>query len=153
MFKQLAATTIGTVLMFAAGKTLPAQAAIIRYDFSNADKTLIGSFSFDQAAAQDDQLVTVDEGLKIFAAYGGQTYTEANDSFASVLTNFLGEIPANQGLGLQFVVPDIFTVNAGSFIDANTVQTVSYTSYPIPEPSTIVGLSILGLGLLVAKKK
>ncbi|MBD2447198.1 PEP-CTERM sorting domain-containing protein [Nostoc sp. FACHB-152] len=152
MFRRSAVATIGTVLTFAVGQTLPAQAAIIRYDFSNTDKTLVGNFSFDQAATKD-QLVTVAEGLKIFASYGGKTYTEANDSLASVFTNLQGKIPPNQGLGLQFVVPDVFTVNAENFIDVATVQTVAYTAHSIPEPSAMLGLSIVGLGFLVAKKK
>ncbi|MBE9209237.1 PEP-CTERM sorting domain-containing protein [Nostoc sp. LEGE 06077] len=152
MLKKLAAATIGTVLIFAAGESFPAQAAIIRYDFSNSDRTLIGNFSFDQAAAADDQLVTVAEGLRIYATYGGQTYTEANDSLAAVFTNFLGEVPPGQGLGLQYVV-DAFTVNAENLIAANSVQRVAYTANPVPEPSAVLGLSVFGLGLLARKKK
>ncbi|MBU7586350.1 MAG: PEP-CTERM sorting domain-containing protein [Nostoc sp. TH1S01] len=152
MLKKLAAATVGTVLFFAAGETFPAQAAIIRYDFSNSDGTLIGNFSFNQAAAADDQFVTVDEGLKIYATFGGQTYTEADDSLAAVFTNFLGEIPPGQGLGLQYVV-NAFTINAENFIAGNSVQPVTYTASPVPEPSAILGLSVFGLGLLARKKQ
>jgi hypothetical protein len=97
--------------------------SIIYYKFSNTDKTLTGSLSFDQAAAVDQQ-VTIAEGLKISGTYGGQTYTQANDALALLLTNQSGEI-ANQGLGLQFVT-NAFTANAENFVDSNTVQTITY---------------------------
>ncbi|MEH1842301.1 MAG: hypothetical protein V7L20_27115 [Nostoc sp.] len=82
IFKKLAAATVGTALIFSLGETIPARAATLTYNFSNDDKTLIGTFSFDQAAA-DDQEVTIAEGLKISASYGGQSYTEADDPLAS----------------------------------------------------------------------
>ena len=149
IFKKLAAVTVGTALIFSLGETIPAQAATLIYDFSNEDKTLIGTFSFDQAAA-DDQQVTIAEGLKIFATYGGQSYTEADDSLASVFTDFFGNIPEEQGLGLQFT-PGTFEVYSDNFIGLNDVQTVSYTS--VPEPNFTLGLSVLGLGVLFAKKQ
>ncbi|MBD2498958.1 PEP-CTERM sorting domain-containing protein [Nostoc sp. FACHB-280] len=152
MLKKLAAATVGTVLIFAAGETLPAQAAIIRYDFSNSDRTLVGNFSFNQAAAADDQFVTVGEGLKIYATFGGRTYTEADDALAAVFTTFSGEIPPNQGLGLQYVV-NAFNVNAENFITVDSLQSVTYTASPVPEPSAVLGLSVFGLGLLARKKQ
>lgn len=108
----------------------------------------------DEAATADQQ-VTVSEGLKIFATFNGQTYTEADDALAVVFTDFLGNIPNEQGLGLQFEIADVFTVYTDTFINPNDatdagVQSVTYTS--IPEPSSILGLSVLGLGLLLAKK-
>jgi len=80
---------------------MPVQARQLTYNFSNENKTLTGTFSFDKAAA-NDQEVTIAEGLKIFATYGGQSYTEANDPSASVLTNFSGTILNQAGLGLNF---------------------------------------------------
>lgn len=151
IFKQLAAITVGTTVMFAAGQTMPSQAATIAYNFANTDKTLTGYFSFDQAAALD-QLVEVSEGLKIVANYNGQTYTEQDDPLALVFTDTLGAIPPQQGLGLQFVIPGAFTVASDYFISANDeTSSVTYTS-TIPEPASVLGLSILGLGLLVGKK-
>ncbi|MBH8577402.1 PEP-CTERM sorting domain-containing protein [Nostocaceae cyanobacterium CENA369] len=154
IFKKLAVATVGTVLVFSVGETLPAQAANLTYSFANVDKTLTGTFSFDEAAAADQQ-VTISEGLKIIATYNGQSYTEANDSSALVLTNFSGKIPQGQGLGLQFVVPDAFTVYSGNFINPKDptdagVQSITYT--PVPEPNSILGLSVLGLGLFLGKK-
>ncbi|MEH2375837.1 PEP-CTERM sorting domain-containing protein [Nostoc sp.] len=153
IFKKLAAITVGTALIFAVGETMPVQATQLTYNFSNENKTLTGSFSFDQAAA-DDQQVTIAEGLKIFATYGGQSYTEAYDPLASVLTDFSGTILNQAGLGLYFT-PSTFNVYRDSFIDLNDstsagVQTVTYTS--VPEPSFMLGLSVFGLGLFLAKK-
>ena len=154
IFNKLAVATVGSAVIFAVGETMPAQAANLNYSFSNASQTLTGTFSFDEAAAADQQ-VTVSEGLKIFANFNGQSYTEADDSLAVVFTDFLGNIPNGQGLGLQFEIPDVFTVYTDTFINPNDatdagVQSVTYTS--IPEPSSILGLSVLGLGLLLAKK-
>ncbi|MEA5567267.1 DUF4114 domain-containing protein [Anabaena sp. UHCC 0399] len=104
--------------------------SILYYKFSNTDQSLTGNFFFNQAAA-DDQQVTLDEGLNIFATYGGQTYTQTDDYLALLLTNESGEI-ADQGLGLQFVIPDIFTVNADIFFDANTDNSITYTQIYTP---------------------
>ncbi|MFN6570134.1 PEP-CTERM sorting domain-containing protein [Dendronalium sp. ChiSLP03b] len=154
IFKKLAVVTVGTALMFSVGETLPAQAANLTYSFANVDKTLMGTFSFDEAAAADQQ-VTISEGLKIFTTYAGQSYTEANDALALVLTDLSGKIPEGQGLGLQFVIPDVFTVYGDNFINPNDptdagVQAITYTS--VPEPSSMLGLSVLGLGLFLGKK-
>ncbi|MCC5601832.1 PEP-CTERM sorting domain-containing protein [Nostoc favosum] len=153
IFKKLAAATVGTALIFSLSETIPAQAAAVTYNFSNDDKTLTGTFSFDQAAA-DDQEVTIAEGLKISASYGGQSYTEADDPLASVLTDFSGTIFNQAGLGLNFT-PSSFNVYRDNFIDLNDstaagVQTVTYTS--VPEPSLMLGLSVFGLSLFLAKK-
>ncbi|MEH2162233.1 MAG: PEP-CTERM sorting domain-containing protein [Nostoc sp.] len=154
IFKKLAAATLGTALIFSLGETIPVQAAALTYNFSNDDKTLIGTFSFDQAAAADDQEVTIAEGLKISATYGGKLYTEADDTLASVFTDFSGTILNQAGLGLYFT-PNTFNVFRDSFIDLNDsssagVQTVTYTS--IPEPSLMLGLSVFGLSLFLGKK-
>ncbi|MEH1818748.1 MAG: PEP-CTERM sorting domain-containing protein [Nostoc sp.] len=154
IFKKLAAATVGTALIFSFGETIPAQAAVLTYNFSNNDKTLTGAFSFDQAAAADDQEVTIAEGLKISATYGGQLYTEADDPLASVFTDFSGTILNQAGLGLYFT-PGTFNVFRDSFIDLNDssgagVQTVTYTS--VPEPSLMLGLSVFGLSLFLGKK-
>jgi hypothetical protein len=153
IFKKLASVTVGTALIFAVGETIPAQAAILIYDFSNTSKTLTGTFSFDQAAA-DDQEVTISEDLKLFATYGGKSYTEADDPLASVLTDFSGKIRNQGGLGLQFT-PGTFEVYRENFIDRNDltnagVQSVTYTS--VPEPTFMLGSCIFGLGLLIRKK-
>jgi Domain of unknown function (DUF4114) len=103
---------------------------ILYYNFSNTDKTLTGNILFNQSAA-DDQQVTTSEGLNISATYKSQSYTQADDSSALLLTNKSGEI-ADQGLGLQFVIPDIFTVNADVFLDANTDQTITYNQIYAP---------------------
>ncbi|MEH2139330.1 PEP-CTERM sorting domain-containing protein [Nostoc sp.] len=154
IFKKLAAATVGTALIFSLGETIPAQAAALTYNFFNEDKTLTGTFSFDQAAAADDQEVTIAEGLKISANYGGKLYTEADDPLASVFTDFSGTIFNQAGLGLYFT-PSTFNVFRDSFIDLNDstsegVQTVTYTS--IPEPSLMFGLSVFGLSLFLGKK-
>jgi hypothetical protein len=151
--KKLAAVTVGTALILGVGETMPAQAAKLIYNFSNTNKTLTGTFSFDQAAA-DDQQVTISEGLKIFATYGGQSYTEADDSLALVLTDFSGNIGNQGGLGLEFT-PGTFEVYRENFIDRNDptdtgVQFVKYTS--VPEPGFLLGSCVFGLGLLVRKK-
>jgi hypothetical protein len=153
IFKKLAAVTLGTALIFSLGETIPAQAAALTYNFSNDDKTLTGTFSFDQAAA-DDQEVTIAEGLKISATYGGQLYTEADDPLASVFTDFSGTILNEAGLGLYFT-PSTFNVFRDSFIDLNDstgggVQTITYAS--VPEPSLVLGLSVFGLSLFLGKK-
>lgn len=153
IFKKLAAATVGTALIFSLGETIPAEAAALTYNFSNDNKTLTGTFSFDQAAA-DDQEVTIAEGLKISASYGGQSYTEADDSLASVFTDFSGTILNEAGLGLYFT-PSTFNVYRENFINLNDstsagVQTVTYTS--VPEPSLMLGLSLFGLSVFLGKK-
>ena len=153
IFKKLAPATVGTALIFSLGETIPARAATLTYNFSNDDKTLTGTFSFDQAAA-DDQEVTIAEGLKISASYGGQSYTEADDPLASVFTDFSGTILNQAGLGLYFT-PSAFNVYRENFINLNNltstgVQTVTYTS--VPEPSLMLGLSVFGLSLFLGKK-
>lgn len=103
----------------------------VYYDFSSADNTLTGEILFNQSDA-DDQQVTIAEGLKISVTYAGQTYTETLDSEASLLTNQSGDI-GDQGLGLQFVIPDVFTINADNFIPANpasSIQPIAYTRFP-----------------------
>ncbi|MBD2386356.1 PEP-CTERM sorting domain-containing protein [Cylindrospermum sp. FACHB-282] len=157
IFKKLAVVTAGTALMFAVGENIPAQAVTITYDFSgsNAGNPFTGTFSFDSAAASDQE-VTVAEGLIISANYDGNSYTQADDSLAKVLTNLLGGID-QQGLGLQFYT-NAFTVNAENFIvlsDAtgNSDQTVSYTDVSVPEPTSIFGLApVFGLFLFMFKK-
>jgi Domain of unknown function (DUF4114)/Cadherin domain len=109
------------------------------YNFSNTNKTLTGSFAFNQAAAVDQQ-VTLDEGLNISGTYGGKSYTQADDSLALLLTNQSGEI-ADQGLGLQFVTTP-FTVNAENFVDANSTQTVTYTRVQAPTNSALSAISV-----------
>jgi Domain of unknown function (DUF4114) len=109
------------------------------YNFSNTNKTLTGSFAFNQAAAVDQQ-VTLDEGLNISGTYGGKSYTQADDSLATLLTNQSGEI-ADQGLGLQFVTTP-FTLNAENFIDANSTQTVTYTRVQAPTNSALSAISV-----------
>ncbi len=156
ILKKLAAVTVGTALIFAVGETMPAQAANLTYNFFNTNKTLTGTFSFDEVAAADQQ-ITIAEGLKISATYSGQSYTEANDSLAVLFTDFSGNIPPGQGLGLQFVVPDVFTVYSDNFIDPNdptdaAVQSVTYTYISVPEPGSILGLSVLGLSFVLSKK-
>ncbi|MCW5317499.1 PEP-CTERM sorting domain-containing protein [Nostoc sp. KVJ3] len=154
IFKKLASATVGTALIFSLGETIPAQAAAITYNFFNDDKTLTGTFSFDPAAAADDQEVTIAEGLKISATYGGQSYTEADDPLASVFTDFSGTILNQAGLGLYFT-PGTFNIYRESLIDLNDstgagVQTVTYTS--VPEPNLMLGLSVFGLSLFLGKK-
>ncbi|AUT02562.1 PEP-CTERM sorting domain-containing protein [Nostoc sp. CENA543] len=152
ILKKLAVATAGTTLMFTLGEITPTQAANITYNFSNADQTLTGYFSFNQAAAAD-QFVEVSEGLKIFANYNGLTFTEADDPIAAVLTDFVGNIPKGQGLGLQYVVPNQFFVFSENFLnaDATANQSVNYTR--VPEPGSLLGLSIVGLGLFWGRKK
>ncbi|MBD2243921.1 PEP-CTERM sorting domain-containing protein [Nostoc sp. FACHB-888] len=154
IFKKLAAATVGTALIFSLGETMPALAAALTYNFSNDDKTLTGTFSFEPAAAADDQEVTIAEGLKISASYGGQSYTEADDPLASVFTDFSGTIFNQAGLGLYFT-PSAFNVYRENFINLNDstaagVQNVTYTS--VPEPSLMLGLSVFGLSLFLGKK-
>lgn len=107
--------------------------SITYYKFANTDKTFIGSLLFDSVAAADQQVTTA-EGLKISTTYSGQTYTQANDPLALLLTNQLGEI-SELGLGLQFVT-NAFTVNAKNFIDPSTVQAITYSR--IYAPTNIV---------------
>ncbi|AFY46562.1 PEP-CTERM putative exosortase interaction domain-containing protein [Nostoc sp. PCC 7524] len=152
IFKKLAIATAGTTLMFTLGEVMPAQAANISYNFSNADQTLTGYFSFDQTAAAD-QLVEVAEGLKIVANYNGQIFTEADDPLATVWTDFLGQIPTGQGLGLQYVVPDQFFVFGDTYLNADATESQSVNYSRVPEPGSMLGLSIVGLGLFLGRKK
>jgi hypothetical protein len=151
IFKKLAIATAGTTLMFTLGEVMPAQAANISYNFSNADQTLTGYFSFDQAAAAD-QLVEVAEGLKIFANYNGQIFTEADDPLATVWTDFLGQIPTGQGLGLQYVTSQ-FSVFGDTYLNADATESQSVNYSRVPEPASMLGLSIVGLGLFLGRKK
>ncbi|BAZ31317.1 hypothetical protein NIES4074_37890 [Cylindrospermum sp. NIES-4074] len=157
IFKKLATVTAVTTLIFSVAENIPAQAAILTYNFSgsNAQNPFTGTFSFDSDAALDQE-VTLAEGLIISANYSGKSYTQADDSLAKVLTNLLGGID-QQGLGLQFET-NAFTVNAENFIvlsDATGTsdQTVAYTVVSVPEPNSILALaSVFGLFLLPFKK-
>ncbi|HIK07937.1 MAG TPA: PEP-CTERM sorting domain-containing protein [Trichormus sp. M33_DOE_039] len=152
IFKKLAIATAGTTLMLTLAEVQPVQAANITYDFSNADQTLTGYFSFGETAAAD-QFVEVSEGLKIVANYNGQTFTEADDPIAAVLTDFFGNIPNGQGLGLQYVVSNQFFVFSEDFLNADATETQSVNYSRVPEPGSMMGLSIVGLGLLLGRKK
>ncbi|MGH1393851.1 MAG: PEP-CTERM sorting domain-containing protein [Trichormus sp.] len=152
IFQKLAIATAGTTLMLTLGEVMPAQAGNITYNFSNADQTLTGSFSFDEIAAAD-QFVEVSEGLKIVANYNGQTFTEGDDPLAAVWTDFLGNIPSGQGLGLQYVVPDQFFVFSENFINADATATQSVNYSRVPEPVSMLGLSVVGLGLFLNRRK
>ncbi|ODG97965.1 hypothetical protein A4S05_11265 [Nostoc sp. KVJ20] len=108
--------------------------SILYYKFSNTDQSLTGNFFFNQAAA-DDQQVTLEEGLNISATYDGYIFTQTDDSQAVLLTNQSGEI-ADQGLGLQFVISGVFTVNADIFFDAERDNSITYT--PIYAPTDLL---------------
>jgi len=98
---------------------------IIFYNFSNANKTLVGTIAFSQGAAADQQ-VTVTEGLKVSFTYLGQTYNQDLDPATLLLTTEAGEI-TDLGLGLQLEAPNQFLINGDNFIDANgIVQPLTY---------------------------
>ncbi len=138
IFKKLAILAAGTILTLAAGENKPAQALLFNYSLSG--NNLSGNFSYDSSAAAN-QYVTVPEGLNISLVYNGQTYTQADDSLAAVLTDSLGQVDTSQGLGLQFVT-STFTINGGNFVNlidttGNSDQTLTSTAVPFDFSSSL----------------
>lgn len=135
--------------------------------FSYADSTLTGI---------GREKIGVAEELSIVFEFLGNTYTEANDNNFSFNFPFL-EFKEGSLVGLQYIVNDtpnnsIFAMFSNDpdglgggkrfqYIDVNSfeVNEGSVTSYlqrspstPIPEPSSVAGLVVLGLGWVLRKK-
>ncbi len=102
--------------------------AVIYYNFSSADQTLVGSVAFNQSAVEDQQ-VTIAEGLTIAFTLNGESFTQASDPRAVLFTTETGEIN-DFGVGLQFVTPN-FTINSDSFVIGDIAQVITYTPAPV----------------------
>ena len=163
LYQKLIVTTAVSTF-FAVMEASALQAATITYDFkadvisgSLLGQTFAGFLSYDDSALTGvgaEALGVADE-LKVSFNFLGATYTEKNEvEFPDFpVTNL------NNGVfeGLDFFVndsPTIFGINLDEFsYRGETVGNVTYTrSQPVPEPGTMAGLVILGLGGLFLKK-
>ncbi len=180
-YQKLAIATAGLALRFAAIEANSAQAAIITYDFtvdvttgSLTDTQYQGFFSYDDSTltASGVESVEIAEGLSISFEFLEVTYTEADDDLVDFGFPF---VEFNQGnlVGLQYTVSNnaIFSIfgdnpnglgggDQFNYIDETSFEvgngSVTYSLRPasasVPEPSAVIGLSILGFGWLVRKK-
>lgn len=144
---------------------------------SLSNNTYEGSFSYDDSNLTGIGLesVGVDDELSVVFNFLGRTYTEADDNAASF--NFpIAEFRDGNLVGLQYLVNDtlnnfIFSVfgdepeglgggDKFQYLDVNSLEvsegSVTYSldssPTPIPEPSTALGVTLLGFGWLVKKK-
>lgn len=178
--QKLAFATAGVVLSCAAMEAnfmKPALAATITYDFtvdvtsgSLAGIQGSGFFSYDDSTLKGIGLETLraNGGLDISFEFSGKTYNETDDinfpnfpmvqfQDSSLLgLSFLAEEPGFAfQIGTPNPAPDVF--GGDEFIygvrpDIDGEGVVSYSSRPVPEPSTLSGLAVIGLGLLLRKK-
>jgi hypothetical protein len=144
---------------------------------SLADSKYEGSFSYDDSTLTGSGVenVGVEDGLSILFNFLGKTYTEADDNNASF--NFpIVEFKNGNLVGLQYIVNDtlnnaIFSifgddpeglgggdkfhyvdVNSYEVGEGNVTYSLETSPTPIPEPSTALGMTLLGFGWLVKRK-
>lgn len=156
----------------------PSEAAVFFYNFTVNDAvdqvTGIGSFSYDDS---DPRIVTPSgDTLKVSSlhfSWLGKVYSAADDSRLDLTPDLSPAIYVKQGTSnflnaLDFVVDtpnQIFafepTFNGGSgstLFSAFSPQNASYkagtvTFTAVPEPNSILGLSVFSLGALLMLKK
>ena len=136
-----------------------------------------GFFSYDDSTLTGigREKIGVAEELSIVFEFFGKTYTEADDNNFSFNFPFV-EFNENRLVGLQYIVNDtpnnsIFAMFSDDpdglgggdrfqYIDVNSLEVNegSVTFYsrppstPIPEPSSVAGLALLGFGWFLRKK-
>ena len=181
IYQKLAVTTAGAVLSFATIATAtqsPAQAATVGYSFTAnvssgplAGNNYEGNFSYDDSTLTGNGLESlgVAQGLSINFDFLGKTYT-AQDAVSS---GYDPQVSFEGGnlLGLRYPVGDTVNgyfignlqafiggsdfylgSNIGGFGTQDPVGTVVYSASPVPEPSEVGGILVLGLGFLLKRK-
>lgn len=180
-YQKLAVTTAAAALSFAVMEAKPVQAATIIYDFAIdvTSGPLIGSqtsgfFSYDDSTLTGNGVETlgVNEGLSVSFNFLNETYNETDDigfSSSPIVQfqdrNLLGlNFNVFYGSSLQFAIADEVDVSTGAVglgggnlfaydTDPSAafegLGTVTYRQ--VPEPGSVVGLSVLGLGFLLKK--
>ncbi|NEQ82630.1 MAG: PEP-CTERM sorting domain-containing protein [Moorea sp. SIO2I5] len=172
---HLALLTTGAALSLAVIETNPVQAITITYEFGAAGFS--GKFSYDDAnetrseffASNPDVPVIeltypVDE-IEFF--FNNRTYTKADSTIEPVWSIFTGFAEGEQlhwstedfsftgGNSPAPGFPEFFTLFN---IDGEFVETASFRLVEdeppasVPEPGTVIGLSLLGLGWLSQRK-
>lgn len=175
--KNLGIAGIAAAISVAAISARPAQAALLKYDFSAIATSganpgeYFGSFSFDDSALTNLGLedIGVEDGLKVAFNYLGTAYDETDDegydSFPVVSFQDGKLVGLNYFVADQFYIGNIDFDDAsvggnkfynfeqlGEFSSAIEVGTVTYTK--VPEPLSIGGIAIAGtLGLWLNRKK
>lgn len=180
--QKLAVATATAALSLAAMEAKTVQAASIIYDFTVdvtggplSGTQSFGSFSYDDVALTGTGLETlgVNEGLSISFDFLGETYDETNDidlpDYPIVQFQDRSLLGLNfnvfYGSSLQFAIADEIDASIGAVgsgggnvfaydTDPNAafegLGTVTYR--PVPEPSSVVGLGVLGLGFLLKRR-
>ena len=182
IYQKLAVATATAALSLAAMEAENVQAATIIYDFTVdvtsgplTGTQSSGSFSYDDLALTGTGLETlgVNEGLSVSFDFLVETYNETNDIDSPNYPIVQFQDQSLLGLNfnvfyassLQFAIADEIDASIGAVglgggnvfaydTDPNAafegLGTVTYR--PVPEPSSVVGLSVLGLGFLLRKK-
>ncbi len=176
VFQKLAVVTAYAVLWFATVETNPTQAASVTNQFSVdinqgslSGQNFSGSFNYDDMLLTGNGLEVISpiQGLTVNFRFLEQTFTESDDFFFNgfPVAQFnngrvvgLNYFVANDALDFRF--SNQFSGEGGTFFAYNIGSAGNLTdsgtgtvTYSIPEPSTAYGLGILGLGLLLGKKK
>ncbi|NEO41289.1 MAG: PEP-CTERM sorting domain-containing protein [Moorea sp. SIOASIH] len=169
--QNLALLTTGAALSLAVIETNPAQAITITYEFSTEEFS--GKFSYDDANETRREFDYREPGITVVELtypvdeieffFNNRTYTKADSTREPVWS-----ILAEQGQ-LSWATEDFsFNPDSGPSIfgdlftafevDGEFVDTVSFRLVEdeppasVPEPGTVIGLTLLGLGWLSQKK-
>ncbi|NEO11883.1 MULTISPECIES: PEP-CTERM sorting domain-containing protein [unclassified Moorena] len=172
--QKLALITTGAALSLAVIDTNPVQAITITYEFSTAGSS--GKFSYDDVNEIRRELEPIVPGIPVIDRtypideieffFNNRTYTEADSTKDPVWSVFEGLSGGDQFSwsteDFSFVfangpgpLPELFTAFE---VDGEFVDTVSFRRVEneppasVPEPGTVIGLSLLGLGCLSQRK-
>jgi len=136
-----------------------------------------GFFSYDDASLTGVGLETVglNDGLSISFNFLGETYSETDDAgvpdypivqfqdrsllglnfnvfYAPSFQSFAIADEANVSTGeIGLGAGNVFAYDTDPSVQFEGLGTVTYSARPIPEPSSVVGLSVLGLGLILKR--
>lgn len=180
--QNLIIATASVVLTSAVLEATPTHAVVLTYDFtvnitsgSLLGQEFEGFFSYDDSAVEDSQLTPV---LAFSFDFLGNTYTETDG--VSVVPNFEIESVDYTGLDLFKVLSNppsspisafSFNPNGSSFYYWDDLYNTGYGLSPVdsygsvayalrsqepqqdvPEPSTVAGLALMGIGSLLLKR-
>ncbi|AFY46131.1 PEP-CTERM putative exosortase interaction domain-containing protein [Nostoc sp. PCC 7524] len=166
--KNLGIASFAAAISIAAITAKPAQAAIVRYDFTVNPGESFGSFSFDDSTLTGLGLETigVENGLDVTFNYLGTTYTEEDDQsydFFPILTFNDGRIQGlSYGVLDQFFIGDEtnFNIGGANFYvfdpqsPSSLIQTGTVSYSRVPEPLALGGTAIATtMGLFIKRKK
>ncbi|OLP16018.1 hypothetical protein BST81_23455 [Leptolyngbya sp. 'hensonii'] len=171
-FKKFTVALVGAAAVSLAGTlTEVVQAATVTYNFKaeattgiNAGQSYLGSFSFDDAqlTGTGSELASLS---KLTFTFAGKTFDETFDSLAGVGfeegqfagLNYQADDAAVSGLQASIFGPDFFyaiSSASGNTPDPTPDSGIGNVTYEkVPEPGTVLGLSALGLGLLLNRSR